>query len=167
MKRFMIAAALFFTGTMATAHVAQAAPKWPKHPNLVAAWKALDKAWAKVDKAQDANDDQLGGHGAKAKGLIQAAEDDLKAARDSANANAGTGKGGDGDAAAACPKAFKFPKHPAMAAASKALVTACKKVTAAQKANEYDMDGHAAQAKADIIAAMGEILAARDFANTK
>lgn len=165
MKRFKIALALFVAGTFATSGLAMAkAPKWPKHPNLVAAWKSLDKAWMKVDKAQDANGDALGGHGAKAKAFIQAAEDDLVAARKSANTNAGEAHDGD---AAECPPAFKFPKHPAMAAASTALVKACNKITAAQKANEYDMDGHAAQAKSDIIAAMGELLAARDFANAK
>jgi hypothetical protein len=163
MKRFMIVAALFFTGTFAT-QVASAAPNWPKHPNLVNAWKNLDKAWGKISKAQEANADQLGGHGAKAKDLIAAAQADLKQARDSANKNAGTGTGGD---ATECPPAFDFPKHKNIAAASKFLSNACMKVTAAQKANEFDMDGHAAQAKADIIAAMGELLAARDFANAK
>ena len=165
MKNLKTAIALLIAGTMfAAAGSANAAPKWPKHPNLVAAWKALDKAWAKVDKAQDANGDALGGHGAKAKAAIQAAEDDLKAARDSANKNAGTGKGGE---AKECPAAFNFPKHPNMAAASKFLVQACNKITAAQTANEFDMDGHAAQAKADIVTALEELLAARDFANKK
>jgi hypothetical protein len=162
MKSFKIATALFFVGTVAT--VAFAGPNWPKHPNLVAAWNDLDSAWAKVDKAQEANNDQLGGHGAKAKEFIQEAQNELKAARDAANKNAGTGTGGE---ATECPKAFDFPKHLNMQAASAFLSKACVKITAAQKANEFDMDGHAAKAKAAVISAMGEMLAARDFANSK
>ena len=162
MKLFKIATALLFVGSLAT--VTFAGPNWPKHPNLVAAWSDLDAAWAKVDKAQDANGDALGGHGAKAKAFIQTAQDELKAARDSANKNKGEGTGGD---ATDCPKAFDFPKHPNMAAASASLSKACVKITAAQKANEFDMDGHAAKAKAAVISAMGEMLEARNFANNK
>jgi hypothetical protein len=165
MKALKIAAVLFITGSLATAGLSLAkTPDWPKHPNLVAAWADLDNAWNKVDKAQDANGDALGGHGAKAKAFIQAAEDELKAARDSANKNKGEAGAGD---STECPKAFDFPKHPNMAAASSFLVKACAKIVAAQKANEYDMDGHAAKAKANIVSALGEILAARDFANAK
>src|SRR4051812_33690551 len=38
-------------------------------------------------------------------------------------------------------------KHPNIAAAQKLLVQASNKITAAQKANEYDLGGHAAKAK--------------------
>src|SRR5262249_46472935 len=111
MKNILIAAALPFPATTASA-----APKWPKHPNLVAAWANLDKAWGKVSKAQEANGDQLGGHGAKAKDFIAAAQADLKQARDAANKNntgGGTVTGGND-----CPPALKVPKHANMAAAS-------------------------------------------------
>lgn len=38
-------------------------------------------------------------------------------------------------------------KHPNLAAAQKLVVQAYDKITAAQKANEWDMEGHAARAK--------------------
>lgn len=43
--------------------------------------------------------------------------------------------------------AFAAPKHPNLAAAHKDVKEAIAKVTAAQTANEYDMEGHAAKAK--------------------
>ena len=57
--------------------------------------------------------------------------------------------------------------HPNMEAAAKALGTAWDKITAAQKANEYDLGGHAAKAKDAIKLAMDELKAAADTANEK
>jgi hypothetical protein len=57
--------------------------------------------------------------------------------------------------------------HPNLTAASKALATAEAKITAAQKANEFDMDGHAAKAKDAIKLAQDELKLAAETANAK
>ncbi len=51
----------------------------------------------------------------------------------------------------------QIAKHPNLAAALDALKTADAKITAAQKANEYDMGGHAAKAKNLISQAISEV----------
>ena len=50
-----------------------------------------------------------------------------------------------------------FAKHPNLQAAHKFLTEATVKITAAQKANEYDMEGHAAKAKELIAQAQVEL----------
>ncbi|MBL9020394.1 MAG: hypothetical protein JNL83_39790 [Myxococcales bacterium] len=57
--------------------------------------------------------------------------------------------------------------HPNMMAAAKALDVAYEKITAAQKANEYDLGGHAAKAKDAIKLAMDELKLAAETANDK
>jgi hypothetical protein len=57
--------------------------------------------------------------------------------------------------------------HPNLKAADAALATAWDKITAAQKANEFDMDGHAAKAKDAIKLAVDEIKLAAEAANKK
>ena len=57
--------------------------------------------------------------------------------------------------------------HPNLQAATTALNTAWDKIGAAQKANEFDMDGHAAKAKDAIKLAVDEIKLAADAANKK
>lgn len=57
--------------------------------------------------------------------------------------------------------------HPNLQAADKALTTAWEKITAAQKANEFDLDGHAAKAKDAIKTAMDELKLAAETANAK
>ena len=56
-----------------------------KHPNLAAAQRLVDQAFAKVSAAQDANEFDLGGHAAKAKQLLDEANKELKAAAETAN----------------------------------------------------------------------------------
>jgi hypothetical protein len=55
--------------------------------------------------------------------------------------------------------------HPNLQAADKALATAWDKIEAAQKANEFDLDGHAAKAKDAIKTAVDEIKLAAEAAN--
>ncbi|MGB2673071.1 MAG: hypothetical protein WA829_14325 [Candidatus Acidiferrum sp.] len=50
-----------------------------RHPNLAEAQHHLQQAFGKVDEAQRENKDELGGHAAKAKDLIDAADRELKA----------------------------------------------------------------------------------------
>lgn len=61
----------------------------------------------------------------------------------------------------------KLKGHPNMQAASKALNTAFIKITAAQKANEFDLGGHAAKAKDAIQLAQDELKLAAETANEK
>ncbi len=58
-------------------------------------------------------------------------------------------------------------KHPNIAAAQKAATTAFDKIVAAQKANEWDMDGHAQKAKDLLEQANTELKAAAEVANAK
>jgi len=57
--------------------------------------------------------------------------------------------------------------HPNMQAAAKALDTAYDRITAAQKANEYDLGGHAAKAKDAIQLAKDELKLAAETSNAK
>jgi hypothetical protein len=56
-------------------------------------------------------------------------------------------------------------KHPNLAAAQKLCVQAFDKLEAAQKANEYDMDGHAQKAKDMLKTVNDEIKLAAEAAN--
>ena len=56
-------------------------------------------------------------------------------------------------------------KHPNIAAAQKLAVEAFEKVEAAQKANEFDMDGHAQKAKDALKLANDELKLAAEAAN--
>ena len=56
-------------------------------------------------------------------------------------------------------------KHPNIFAAQKLAQQAYDKITAAQKANEYDMQGHAAKAKDLIEQAQKELVQAAESAN--
>jgi hypothetical protein len=58
-------------------------------------------------------------------------------------------------------------KHPNIAAAQKAAMLAFNKVVAAQKANEYDLDGHAQKAKDLLEQVNAELKLAAEAANKK
>ena len=58
-------------------------------------------------------------------------------------------------------------RHPNLAAAQNLIERAVNKVSMAQKANEYDMDGHAAKAKELLDQAYAEIKLAAEAANQK
>jgi len=57
-----------------------------RHGNLRAAQQAIVTAYQKIDQAQHDNKDELGGHAAKAKQHLMAADEELRAAADFANA---------------------------------------------------------------------------------
>ena len=65
------------------------------------------------------------------------------------------------------PRNVSPQKHPNLAAAQKFLGQAYDKIVAAQAANEYDMNGHAAKAKALIEQADSELKLAAETANAK
>jgi hypothetical protein len=55
--------------------------------------------------------------------------------------------------------------HPNLIAARNHMKQAIEKITAAQKANEFDMEGHAAKAKDLLVQAEGELKQAAEAAN--
>jgi hypothetical protein len=56
-----------------------------RHPNLAAAQRLTEQAYAKVSAAQEANEFDLDGHAAKARDLLNQANQELKAAAAAAN----------------------------------------------------------------------------------
>jgi hypothetical protein len=58
-----------------------------RHPNLAAAQRLTNQAYNRVIDAQKANEFDLGGHAAKAKALLEEANNELKAAALTSNAH--------------------------------------------------------------------------------
>ena len=58
-----------------------------KHPNLAAAQRLSRDAWEKISAAQRANEWDMAGHAAKAKELLDQANNELKLAAEMANKN--------------------------------------------------------------------------------
>jgi len=56
-----------------------------RHPNLAAAQTSIDHAYRRIETAQGANRDRLGGHAEKAKELLAQAANELKMAAEYAN----------------------------------------------------------------------------------
>jgi hypothetical protein len=84
MMRTMLAMALGVT--LAVGGAAWAKGK-DKHVNLTAAHHAMEQAEKKLTAAQHANEYDLGGHAQKAKELLTQALEELKQARETANAH--------------------------------------------------------------------------------
>lgn len=58
-----------------------------RHPNLAAAQRLTDQAYQKIIAAQQANEWDMQGHAAKAKDLLDQANNELKQAAQAANRN--------------------------------------------------------------------------------
>jgi len=58
-----------------------------KHPNLAAAQRLTAQAFEKITAAQEANEFDMAGHAAKAKTLLDQANNELKQAAQAANKN--------------------------------------------------------------------------------
>jgi hypothetical protein len=56
-----------------------------RHGNMAAAQKFIVQAYQKLDAAQRANDDQLGGHAQRAKDLLTQADTEIRLAANVAN----------------------------------------------------------------------------------
>jgi hypothetical protein len=131
--------ALMLLGCVTTAPVAKG------HPNLVEAQSMLDSAIAKIDAAQAANDFDMSGYAAKAKETIIQAKEQINLATQSAN---GKESGKVSAAVSETPEVnISSKRHPNLADAQKFVLMAYDKLSAAQKANDYDMEGHAQKAK--------------------
>jgi hypothetical protein len=121
-----------------------------RHPNLAKAQVLVDQAYDRIVAAQKANEFDLGGHAAKAKGHLEQASKELKLAAVESNKNAGN----ESAAAAERPADQNQPtesvseaKHPNLAKAQEYIDSAYTKILDAQKANDFDLKGHAAKAK--------------------
>jgi hypothetical protein len=136
------------------------------HPNLVEAQKLLTKAIEKIEAAQGANEFDLGGYAEKALKAIRQAKEQIKLASKAAD-------GGDpgkvtASAFTTTPEMDVYAKkHPNLAEAQKLVYYAYERITAAQKANEYDMEGHAQKAKELLDKANELIKQAATYANEK
>jgi hypothetical protein len=58
-----------------------------RHPNIAAAQRLSQQAFERIVEAQRANEWDMGGHAAKAKKLLEEANEELKAAAVAANHN--------------------------------------------------------------------------------
>jgi hypothetical protein len=56
-----------------------------RHGNLAAAQRLVVQAFERLSDAQSANNDQLGGHAARAKELLRQANEEIKMAAEAAN----------------------------------------------------------------------------------
>ncbi|MBE1162093.1 hypothetical protein [Dyella acidiphila] len=90
MKRFASVAMIAGVVLMAGAAIAQQPVhdvSGKRHPNLARAQHQVDAAYKSVIAAQQANEFDLGGHAAKAKELLDQANQELKQAAEVSNAN--------------------------------------------------------------------------------
>ena len=135
-----------------------------KYPNLDAAQSAIEKASAKIADAQKANVGGLGGHAGKAKGYLEEAGKEIKLAADAAAGNRQT-KPDDSkktQTSTTLAEIINASKHPHLAEAQKLVHEAHDRLSAAQKANEFDLGGHAAKAKNFLEQASQELKLAAD-----
>lgn len=83
-----MAASLLVLAGLALAQAPKANVSAARHPNLAAAQRMCQQAYQKVIAAQQANEWDMQGHAAKAKDLLDQADNELKAAAKAANKNA-------------------------------------------------------------------------------
>ena len=86
-KKSALAAMIGFLLILASLAVAQpkANVSAGKHPNLAAAQRFSQQAYAKIVAAQEANEWDMQGHAQKAKGLLDQVNSELKLAAEAAN----------------------------------------------------------------------------------
>jgi hypothetical protein len=140
-----------------------------KHPNLAKAQSDLNLAFQKIVDAQKANEYDLGGHADKAKQLIQEASDHLKQAALAANQSPNDSSAMSANRPQDAPPAATVNenKHGNLAKAQEYIQSAFTSIVDAQKANEYDMGGHAAKAKTVLEQAQKELKLAAEAASNK
>jgi hypothetical protein len=166
---FRVAFVLGIACLMGTAALAQEPPvnvSAAKHPHLADAQQQCKLAWTKLGEAQKANDWDMQGNAQRAKGLLVQAAESIKQAAESANQNANKSKPGSGPTGQAPVVNISAAKHPHLAAAQQEVQKAWQKLVEAQKANDWDMDGHAQKAKDLLAQATKDLKAAALAANT-
>lgn len=137
-----------------------------RHPNIANAQSFVDLAYQKIVDAQKANEYDMGGHADKAKSLLELANKELKQAALSANQGGDSAGNGNVKRPEDAPDAnVSGTKHPNIARAQILIEQAYASVVAAQRANEYDLDGHAEKAKTLLEQASSELKQAALAAN--
>jgi hypothetical protein len=140
-----------------------------RHPDLAQAQTLINQAYDSIVAAQKANEFDLKGHAAKAKGFLEQASKELKDAALEANKNAGTKPAGKAEEHAAAEEKpatnISDARHPNLAKAQQLLESANSRILDAQKANDFDMKGHAAKAKDLLQQASSELKLAAQAAN--
>ena len=136
-----------------------------KHPHLAAAQQQCKAAWTKLGEAQKANDWDMQVNAQKAKGLLVQAAAAMKQAAESANKNAYKPKAGSGPTGQAPVVNISAAKHPHLGPAQQEVQKAWQLMVEAQKANDWDMDGHAQKAKDLLSQASADLKAAALAAN--
>jgi DICT domain-containing protein len=89
-KNFILGGALsaaMFAGGFAIAQLPADNISAQKHPNLAAAQRFSQQAFERISAAQQANEFDMDGHAAKAKDLLQQANEQLRVAANYANRN--------------------------------------------------------------------------------
>jgi hypothetical protein len=138
------------------------------HPNLARAQTDMNMAYQKILDAQKANENDLGGHAEKAKELLNQASEELKQAALAANKTPNDPDKPNVNRPEDAPEPnVSASKHPNIAKAQAFIERAYQSVIAAQKANEYDMGGHAAKAKTLLEQAISELKLAAQSAGDK
>jgi hypothetical protein len=138
------------------------------HPNLARAQTDINMAFQKIEDAQKANENDLGGHAQKAKELLTQASDHLKQAALAANKSPNDQNKPNVNRPEDVPEPnVSESRHPNIAKAQAFIERAYQSVITAQKANEYDMDGHAAKAKTLLEQAISELKLAAQSAGNK
>jgi len=149
MKRILLLGCLFVAATLYAAQ--PSANIGAKHPNLSAAQDLISQAYERVMDAQRANEFDMGGHAQKVKNLLDQASKELKLAAVDANQTPGSNKkpnsGKHGAAMDEKGRNVSDAKHPNLAAAQDLISQAYVRIGDAQKANEFDLGGHAGKAK--------------------
>jgi hypothetical protein len=84
LRKIVLGSALGF-GLVAAGFAAGQDVSWRRHPNLAAAQKLIDQAYARINDAQGANEWDMDGHAAKAKDHLEQANREIKMAAMSAN----------------------------------------------------------------------------------
>jgi hypothetical protein len=129
-------------------------------------WLLSPVFWTKLGEAQKANDWDMQGNAQRAKGLLVQAAQLMKQAAESANQNANKAKPGSGPTGQAPAVDISAARHPHLAAAQQEIQKAWQKMVEAQKANDWDMDGHAQKAKELLAQATKDLKSAALAANT-
>jgi hypothetical protein len=143
------------------------------HPNLTDAQKLIDQSVTNITKAQEANDFDMEGHGAKAKDALEKAKGEVALAAAYADKSALFSKflkvaGFHATPNGEPPKVnISKKKHPALAEAQQSIFDAYEKLVKAQEANEFDMEGHAQKAKDLLDTAAAELKSAAQAANKR
>lgn len=150
MRKMMVVFGVAMLLSLMALYAAPVANSTMGHPNLVKAQQHLDNAVQKIDQAQKANEFDMGGHAAKAKELINEAASELKLAAVAASENKGpnpTPNVKESELENKTVNNISEAKHRNLAIAQDSVDKAYQRVIDAQKANEFDLGGHAAKAR--------------------